>query len=325
MRAFKLMIALFAVAAVQAHAGVTGFVDAQYRWHNTPASSNNFTSFDGAVWVTKEMGKGKAVLDLPWTINNGAVAFNGGKAQAYVNYGYDCGLDWTLGQFDSPLGVEANDSVNFNFSQQGLTYGVSPVAHQGLMLNYANNGFSVKVAAANPNLLARTTGSAAVGTGGIANLEYFGQLKYAQGNYWGAFGYLMHKNAVSTLTGSYIGLQAGMKMDQLSVDAAVGLIKSSITGASTQSGTAILLNANYKVNNTWNVSLRPEMLSKAQGMYGAAALPNDSVIQVTVGPQANMTDDLKVKFDYTFNSTKAVSGGTSVTTHQIGVAAVHKL
>ena len=112
--------------AMPAFAGIGGFIDAQVgsRLSGTPEKSLNSEVADAAVYLSKELGRGKVMVDLPFSFKaaNTAVALVGAgydsafrafdtKAQAYVNWSYDFGLSWQLGRFDSPFLNEANDTV----------------------------------------------------------------------------------------------------------------------------------------------------------------------------------------------------------------------
>ena len=109
---------------------------------------------DAAVYLTKELGRGKLMIDIPFSFRASNVAINNTfatgfrsfntKAQAYVNWSYDFGLSWQLGRFDSPFLNEANDTGNLGaYTTQGILFGALPRMHNGLMLTYGQGPVTV--------------------------------------------------------------------------------------------------------------------------------------------------------------------------------------
>ncbi|NBV49919.1 hypothetical protein EBR78_01720, partial [bacterium] len=152
--------------AVPAFAGIGGFIDAQVG--GSKDVNLNSEIADAAVYLSKELGRGKMMVDLPFSFSaananvntfggagtSGAAlvatgydsafrAFNT-KAQAYVNWSYDFGLSWQLGRFDSPFLNEANDTVGLGpYATQGSVFALLPRMHNGLMLTYGTGPVSV--------------------------------------------------------------------------------------------------------------------------------------------------------------------------------------
>ena len=126
LRSIKQTAVLVAVSwlAMPAFAGIGGFVDAQVGGGGEAAlgdeRNTNSQITDAAVYLTKELGRGKLMIDIPFSFRASNVAINNTfatgfrsfntKAQAYVNWSYDFGLSWQLGRFDSPFLNEANDT-----------------------------------------------------------------------------------------------------------------------------------------------------------------------------------------------------------------------
>ncbi|MFM8269761.1 MAG: hypothetical protein ACKN9V_06180, partial [Pseudomonadota bacterium] len=169
--------------AVPAFAGLGGFIDAQVgsKLSGTPEQAMNSEIADAAVYLTKELGRGKMVVDLPFSFTaanitetgqagyaTGFRAFNT-KAQAYVNWSYDSGLSWQLGRFDSPFLNEANDTVGLGaYAKQGILFSTLPRMHNGLMLTYGTGPVTVMGVASRQdgNVDGRGTGATQ------ENLEY---------------------------------------------------------------------------------------------------------------------------------------------------------
>ena len=305
--------------AMPAFANVGGFVDAQVVMNGTSPNNPTFTLNDGAVYLSKELGKGKVLVDIPFAGVAGGtgLALGGVKSQAYVTYGYDFGLNWTLGKFDSFFGYEANDSVGVLFSNQGLVWGKTNRTFTGLMIDWANGPISFKAVAANNGGLGSRDG----GTTTVNNFDYAGMLKFTHDMFWVSAAYLHHKNPTTTNSEMMADFILGTKVADLTADVEFLLSKGSYAGA--ESGFGVMANLMYAINKEWTFGLRPELLSKSAGYNGAAA-GNHSSFQITAGPQAKLTDDLTVKIDYTYNSTHVVNGDTATNTHTGVVAGVYK-
>ena len=144
-----LLTGLTATAAYAAHDGVHvgGFVDAQYHQTTKPYMTEGFNVYDGAAYLSKELGSGRVFVDLPFnsqradntsTSTAGAnFSFAQTKAQAYVEQKYASSLSWRLGQFDTIYGYEALDSNERFFARTGaiINY-VTPDEHAGILMGY---------------------------------------------------------------------------------------------------------------------------------------------------------------------------------------------
>lgn len=327
LKSVGLFVAAIALCAAQTTmAGVSGFVDTQISGGTnatagtTASNTIGFGVADGAVYLSKELGKGKVLVDLPFKMNTlGATDLGLGaaaKAQAYVNFGYDFGMDWTLGRFDSPFVNESNDSVDLAYAFQSGLYALVPHIHQGLMLNYANSGFSVKALVSNSRGAAVRATAEPAGqtvTGYADNYEYGVLAKYTHESFYVGAGYYLHKPAGGADTGSLIDFNAGTKMNDLTLG--LNVVSTKAAAAGIDSGFAVAASVWYAVNKTWGVGLRPEYMSKALGYMATATTgATYSQFQVTAGSSCALTDDLKVRLNYVFASSKANSGtGTTWT------------
>lgn len=150
---------------------VSGYIDAQFRWAPAddldaspsisiyPEDKNTFLINSGAFKISHRVGRTHAHLDIPFRRddddeNSNTLVLAEDYAQAYVTHYYDHGFWWTLGQFDTAFGFEANDSNEILFTRQGLLYNIVTRGirtHTGLLLGYHNHGFTVNVIAANSN------------------------------------------------------------------------------------------------------------------------------------------------------------------------------
>jgi hypothetical protein len=336
--------------AVPAFAGLGGFVDAQVGGgQNANAADTNLNSqiADAAVYLTKELGRGKMMIDIPFsyradnvtqTANAGFVSafrsFNT-KAQAYINWSYDFGLSWTLGRFDSPFLNEANDTVGLGpYTSQGAIFGALPRMHNGLMLTYGRGPVTVMGIASRPSgMVATATGAAAANARPNDERLEWGVLgKYTHDmGYLGAGLYLQKPGTSATAeTHSIVEVMAGTKMSDWTIDAQALFTKVATAGA--DSGFAIGGTINYNWDKMWAFGIRPNYLSKVGTNDSTTNLSstwhtangNNSTFELTVGPQATMSDDLRIRADYKWTSTKPNAGDASQTSSAYTLSAVYK-
>lgn len=323
--AMRLLMVLAAVSfisafqfAMAAEHPVSGFVDAQIFTATGPKSSPDFKVNDGALYLQHAMGNAKVVVDLPFSwsptpVNNlitNNFMFAQGKAQAYVYYKYDLGLYWMLGQFDATFGYEKKDTKDVVFSNQGRLYSFLPVTNTGFLLGYAvMDSLDVKAFVANAYGLGARNGQ---------NLAYGLQIAYT-GMVDVTVGGTFNK-ALNNQNTYLVDLVVAKKLDKLQLAVGLDGLQAPVAGQSM--GIGVLGEGVYDLTEKYAAGARIEFLSKMPAMLRNWAA-NNSEIQVTVGPQVKMTENLKAKLDYTFNSTKAVSGGTSATTHGGALAAVY--
>jgi hypothetical protein len=336
--------------AVPAFAGIGGFVDAQVGGgQNANAADTNLNSqiADAAVYLTKELGRGKMMIDIPFsyradnvtqTANAGFVSafrsFNT-KAQAYINWSYDFGLSWTLGRFDSPFLNEANDTVGLGpYTSQGAIFGALPRMHNGLMLTYGRGPVTVMGIASRPSGMVATATSATAANArpNDERLEWGVLGKYTHDmGYLGAGLYLQKPGTSATAeTHSIVEVMAGTKMSDWTIDAQALFTKVATAGA--DSGFAIGGTINYNWDKMWAFGIRPNYLSKVGTNDSTTNLAstwhtangNNSTFELTVGPQATMSDDLRIRADYKWTSTKPNAGDASQTSSAYTLSAVYK-
>jgi len=354
LRSIKQTAVLVAVSwlAIPAFAGIGGFVDAQVGGAQnispTPDTNLNSQIADAAVYLSKELGNGKLMLDIQFIYRADNVdqtqnalfaaafrSFNT-KAQAHISWAYDFGLSWTLGRFDSPFLNEANDTVGLGpYATQGAIFATLPRMHNGLMLTYGQGPVTVMGLASRPGgLVATPTGTTTANARpNNERLEYGFLGKYTHDmGYLGA-GLYLHKpgTLANAETHSIIEVMAGTKMSDWTIDAQALFTKVAATPAA-DSGFAIGGTINYNWDKMWAIGVRPNYLSKV----GSNDMDIDpapewhttngahSTLEVTVGPQATMTDDLRLRANYTWTSTKATANATSQSSSAWAVSGVYK-
>jgi len=313
--------------AIPAFAGIGGFIDAQVG--GSKDVNLNSEIADAAVYLSKELGRGKVMVDLPFSFSaaNAALpaplgtsydsafrAFNT-KAQAYVNWSYDFGLNWQLGRFDSPFLNEANDTVGLGpYATQGSVFALLPRMHNGLMLTYGTGPVSVM------GIVSRDAGTVGAKADG-ERFEYAVLGKYTHDMmYAGAGYYTTHKARTATTSNadSTIEVMAGTKISDWTIDAQAVFLK---TDGVTDSGMGLGATINYAWDKTWTFGIRPNYTSKTIGHVTGGS---DSEFELTVGPHMSMTDDFKVRANYTYTSTKATANAKSVSDSAYTLSAVYK-
>jgi hypothetical protein len=147
--------------------------------------------------------------------------------------------------------------------------------------------------------------------------------------YLGA-GLYLHKpgTAANAETHSIIEVMAGTKMSDWTIDAQALFTKVATAGA--ESGFAVGGTINYNWDKMWAFGIRPNYLSKVgmndtgMGTTWHTTNGDHSTFEVTVGPQATMTDDLRLRADYKWTSTKQTSGSASENSSAYTLSAVYK-
>lgn len=297
---------------------VKGFVEAGFDWAsdatvNGIGSNNTFGVNDGAVYLSKDLDGGMVFVDLPFkwdssnsNSTNGASSSNfavgTGKAQAYIQYKYDFGLNWELGQFDKYLGYEKNDTKDIRFTSHTLLKTtLLPQVHTGLKIAYDLEPIQIAAMVANPHDQSQMNGRLPDVGGMLAFISEMLRLKFG----------LLHSNnqgtsgvSPDTLYDFIIGVNYGA----LAVDLEVVLNK--LGGGTSASGVAMELG--YGFTDTIGAAARGEVLARASGVH--------QLTNITVGPQFWMSKDLQIKLDLSIAGTKATSTGSTTTTTSAALA-----
>lgn len=308
-----ILSAMLAGGSVYAADGVSvgGFVDAQYNWakNDTAENVNTFSVPDGALYLNGKSGNTEVLVDIPFaasSTNADFVDFNG-KGQAWAGAKYDSGLNWKLGQFDSTLKYEKNDSVDRTFSNAGIVKGMSPTVHRGFGLGYDfSDMLGVTLLVANPYQNSDTPGGAM----SDGNPDMGAQVNANFDMFYVKLGGLFGKDVGADKNTFLFNTQAGFNVAALNIGLEFSLLKNTSTEDENKFGIGAHLG--YAVDDMINVATRFEWTK----------LEDDKVLNWTVGPQFKLGDALTAKVDYTLNRTD--DGTTDATNHIIGVAAVHR-
>lgn len=196
---------------------------------------SGFLLDDGAFYIGFEEGDYSVTIDVPFrrakpvdadsnpvTSNVSAtskVNLGVDKTQMYGRIKFLTGLGLNVGQWDTPYGLELNDSKDRLFLKTGLIYdSFLPVTHSGVVLDYSSNGFVAKLLAANSN----NKGSLGSSTTGDNSYEYGATFGFANDTYRSQIGVLTRPilKAEGTKFGSrtLLDLTAGFSLGKFTFD-----------------------------------------------------------------------------------------------------------
>lgn len=331
--------------AAEPSLNIGGFVDAQARWQKISPTAQNtqvtgFILNDGALYVSKEVGSTRFMLDIPFAYDDKTISSTDGtttvvgdsnpsqgnsfkigkdNAQGYVAWNYRDGLfGFQLGQFDSPIGFEANDSIDIFFPDSGLlgTTGFVPTTHTGLMLMSTTKqpygSWTVKGLVAN---------QAGKGKKGGDNFETAAQAKFEHQLFYAAFSYLYYKFANNDFKHHMVDLTVGTTIKKVKVDGELTMGKdgralatptSGTTGTADKWGQGYQLTATMDATDKVAVGVRGDYTRKMPNLFKA--------MQVSFGPTYKINDAMTLKADYSYRSVEATDGATKVKTHYLNAA-----
>jgi len=326
-------LVLASVAAGQAYAATDtslklgGFVDAQVQSSTNPGLARGFLVNDGALYLSTGSSNLEAMLDLPFRLVNagsGSFEFATLKTQAYVASKYSNGLRWKLGQFDTSYGFEANDTVNVVFTRQGSVKSFTdPFVHAGFQLGYdITNNFAINALIGAPS----DTGTLRDGS----NPE-FGLQAVLKGDFRMSAGALISKAAANQELNYYIDTTIGITAGALAIDAELNYQeregqttpdkKSELAGA-----TGSLLQFLYAFNDMSSFGVRGEYITHVAKRDSRATMAQnylDEQYLIFIGPQFNVTNNMKMKVDYSYQHDEEYTGSKQ-NAHGLQAALVYK-
>lgn len=309
------------------------FVDANARltskedlFNGAAVPERGFLINDAALYVSKEFGNNTAFIDLPFNSSNdraGATsAPNSGflfavdKAQAYL--AHDRGsLVFKFGQYDTFYGVEANDSRDRFFTEEGLVkHYILPSTHTGVqgafIVDNAQTKLTFRGQIANPN---------GQGLLGKDNPEFGLQGRVDAGPIYGAFGLSIHesKTAATDKTGMLIDVMGGFAADKLRIEAEFDNKK---TPGVSKSTTAFLVLGSFAIDDTLGLGGRFEY---AKDVAVGANNGFETLMGFAFGPSYKMAEDLTLRGDVNFTSAKPVGGASEESFFGVTFSAVATL
>ena len=160
-------------------------------------SESGYSIDDGRIAMVSTHGSTELNFDLPFRraknadynpsitppdygSNNSNFLFGTDKLQLFGKYRFSDTLVGWAGQFDTPYGVEFNDSKDRIFSRSGLLFNeMLPLTHAGLLLEKTIENNIIRVFSANSN----NKGSLGNSSTGDNNFEYGFTWSFANSNY----------------------------------------------------------------------------------------------------------------------------------------------
>lgn len=343
---FGLGLVLSTSAFAADEVNVNGYVATGFSYKNKGLYSFKFS--EAAVYLTHNSGAASFMLDIPLMgASNGtstAFAF-ASKGQAYVDYKYENGWAWRMGQFDSLYGFEGNDSVDRRFSAAGLINArMTPTVHDGVVTTYdmseslkmqfiVANRFDVGQYTATP---VRPDAGLKVSTKvsdfdvslgghmyqGVETSTSTAGVTTTKSKVFGKVGWLADFIASGNVAGTELGMELIFRQDPFTSG-----------DKRPPAASGYLLQADYAMSEDMDLG------AKFEGLVGAhdgevdtttyvrpeGALSDnvtfnkaDRVRAFSFGPRFKMSKNMKVKADYTFWDNK--NGDIKTKEHRLGVS-----
>jgi hypothetical protein len=241
---------------------------------------SGFTFEEAALYVTAKKSEDfQFYLDLPLKRAKGSdnesndANFSLGldRSQVYLKTPLFSGFNLTVGQFDTPYGVELNDSKDRIFAKTGLLYDYTlPVTHTGILFDYFSGPLSYKFLLANSN----NKGSLGSSSDGDNHFEAGLTVGFSNESYRSQLGYLTRqiKKADDTHGGqrSLLDLTLGATWGIFSLDLEWAQVtndhKNTLTPSDSTDtedpGHVVLVLPTVKLGDSWLLGLRYEILEK---------------------------------------------------------------
>lgn len=289
-------------------------------------AESGFGLEDGAFYINVEKEKYSLVVDLPVrrfkdaddnpgtgnNSNNSKILIGGDKAQLYGRIKAADHLILNVGQFDTPYGVEVNDSKDRYFNKTGLVYDATlPVTHTGVLAEIPLNIFTLKVFSANSN----NKGSLGNSTTGDNQYEYGTAFSGAKDNWRFQLGAMARPitkaNGTSKGARTLYDATAGATFDKLSVDVEYSVLsdesKNTLTPSDSadkeKDGSGAMLLLTYQLRPEWNLGARIEHLDQ-----DPAAASNKTVDSSAFGVHYKPHGDYELRSEYITTQYKKVDG-----------------
>jgi hypothetical protein len=280
---------------------VSGFIDAQFQTLLSDSNSPGFVVQDGALYLSHSLGNGEAKLDLPFqmlgTGGNSNFAFANAKAQAYLTHACGSHITAKIGQWDTPYGVEVNDTADNFFSRQGLVYATNPVVHTGALLAYApNDRFTANFFAANPHDTGNANGK---------NLEYGTQWSLG-GPVRASVGAMLTRLKGTSITNHYYDGTLGATFGKFSLDFEANFLRTSDAPLYDRRYLALLV-ANF--TDRYSFGVRAEYADLKENTATSQSVQKQT--ELFVGPQIVLTPASRVRADFTWDHTDVANPGSN--------------
>lgn len=273
---------------------------------------SGFSLEEAALYIKANQSDFNIFVDLPVrreknaaeVSNNNNLTLGLDRAQAYMQFLLSNQTNVIVGQFDTPYGVEVNDSKDRIFAKTGLLYDYTlPITHTGVMYSGSLDSVTFRALMANSNNKG-SLGSSATGdnqyeygvTAGITNEKFRAQL-----------GFLTR--AISKANGDsggkrdLIDLSFGTSAGRLSLDFEWAQVDNDIK-ADKESGDVFMILPTFKMTEKLTLGLRFESLNNDVGATGVFEKAN------SFGLTGHWTynDFIKFRAEWLQNNYEAASG-----------------
>lgn len=291
-----------------------GFADVGFGYNKTGSADavKGFQVGQGAFYFGKTLGAGEVLVDLPFAygpaIYGNSILAGFGNAQAVINWKYDNGFSWKMGQFDGAFGFEAADSIDRFFSDAGIISAALPTTHTGLGIGYkASDAMSVSFLVANPYNKGGVSNSATKFDYGFKVDTTSDAFNFSVGMLFSANTPATGVNAGVANAGDYewtIDAVAGNKMGELSSNIEAYFHNDKVAS---KTGSGFGGHFDYAMNEGMDLGASVEWMK-------AASVAAPTTLDLRVGPKWNMSKDMNVRMAYGHSKVStATDADTSIT------------
>lgn len=306
---------------------LNGFIDSQYLFNTTQSLHRGFVINDGAIYVAGENAGLDWKLDLPFRMtgsgNSGFRFAESRGTQAYLGQKFAGGWKWKIGQYDSPFGLESNDTADIPFSRQGsVYYSMMPYVHTGLGVGYDfSDSVGMNAFFQNPN------DRGVLGGNGV---QYGFQFVLNQPKARFSAGVLMDtpaglsQNVFADATG---GFTLGAFTADLEFCYSIRNDLLNPETAAASNGIGVLGQLLYNHTDELSFGVRGEYVTQfavTDVRSTASQTALKSQILVFAGPQYYLTKNIRLKGDYSLQLDQPFNGGASVLLHGAQIGAVFR-
>ncbi len=276
-----------------------GFVDLRYQGGDKDKLSNGFVFNDAAIQVYgRYKNNYKVLIDVPVAWQGAADTDNDGIDDSFSNkwsVAQDRGQVYIVnekefykilvGQFDSPLGYENNDSRDLFFAKQGLMFNMyTPTTHMGIKVEYKFfESFELH------GLVSNSEGQ---GSQGGKLPEYALQFKFSVNDFYLLPGYYTRR--VSGQQISLINVYGGFDNSIFMAQVEVNKLKDETLN---EERFGYMLILGWKMSDYWSLALRGENSALLENKTGEQI---DSSFQGSVAISYQVNHNLRILSDISF-------------------------
>ena len=286
------------------------FLDVEARWPNrNDLDDRGFSVNDGALYVSKDISKGSILLDLPFysTLSNSDnnFSFATRRAQAVVAFTFGSVVT-KLGQYDTFLGIEPNDSRDRFFANGGIIESyLLPQTHTGFQAAFQSDQFILRGQITDPSVAGNSSN-----TMDNTNPEFGVQAQANMGGGYGALGLTLNegKNATGNSQNMIVDVKGGGVFDKFRLDAEFLLTKVQLVD---KTGNTFGVYGSYLYDDALSFGGRVEFGKDVTIAIAPGPGTLDSVTHFAAGPSYRLDQDLTVRGDFSFLDVKPPVGDST--------------